>query len=525
MFMRYIRIILLLTTALVLGNSCIKNDIPYPKIQANFLTVEAATAETTGAIDSTDRVVSFIFPEQTDMQSIQITSYTLTPGAQVLDTPFASPINLEEPFFVTLRLYQDYTWKITGTQDIERYFEVEGQMGSSIIDLSAHRVVVSVSSTMDLEHLKIIKAKLGAIGSTYTPELTEGMVFDGTKPFEITVTTHGRPQKWTVYVEAIAPGVKTVSAEAWTCVAWVSGEGQADGENTVEYRLQGDEEWTRVPSGDVTANGGSFTARIIHLSPRSTYEARAVDANSQGEILTFTTGSVVQMPNSNFEFWWLDKKVWCPWAEDGTPYWGTGNKGAAITGNSNTQPSTDTPGGSGYSAQLQTIFASIFGIGKLAAGNIFVGDYVRTDGTNGVLSFGRAFTERPTKLKGYYKCDPKTIDRAGDSNFKDRIGQPDTCIVWCALIDSDEPFEIRTNPSNRQLFDPNGSYVVAYGKMTQTQAVESWIPFEFELQYSSLTRKPKYILVTASASSLGDYFTGGVGSTLWIDDLELDYDY
>ena len=523
--MRYIRIFLLLVVALVFGHSCIKNDIPYPKIQANFLTIEAATAETTGSIDSTNRIVSFVFPEQTDMQSITITGYTLTPGAELLDAPFSSPINLEEPYFVTLRLYQDYNWKIVGNQDIERYFEVEGQMGVSVIDVAAHRVVVSVSSTMDLEHLKIIRAKLGAIGCTYSPELTDGMEFNGKEPFEITVTTFGREQQWTVYVEAIAPDVKTVSADAWTCVAWVSGEGQAGGQNGVEYRLQGDQEWTRVPDEDVTSNGGSFTARIIHLSPRTTYETRAVDENSQGEILTFTTGSIAQMPNSNFEYWWLDKKVWCPWAEDGTPYWGTGNRGATIAGDSNTQPSTDTPSGSGYSAQLQTVFASLFGIGKLAAGSIFVGEYVRTDGTNGILSFGRPFTERPTKLKGYYKCDPKPIDRAGDSNYKDRIGQPDTCIVWCALIDSSEPFEIRTNPNNRQLFDPNGASVVAYGKMTQTQTVSDWIPFEFELQYKSTTRVPKYILLTASASSLGDYFVGGVGSTLWIDDLELDYDY
>ncbi|MBD5182831.1 MAG: hypothetical protein HDS99_03445, partial [Bacteroidales bacterium] len=146
------------------------------------------------------------------------------------------------------------------------------------------------------------------------------------------------------------------------------------------------------------------------------------------------------------------------------------------------------------------------------------------DGTNGILGFGRPFTNRPTKLKGYYKCDPKTIDRTSDE-YKNRAGQPDTCIIWCALVDLDEPLEIRTNPKDRQLFDPNASYVVAYGRMVQYQAVPDWIPFEFELNYTSITRKPKYILVTASASSLGDYFTGGSGSTLWIDDLVLDYDY
>ena len=35
------------------------------------------------------------------------------------------------------------------------------------------------------------------------------------------------------------------------------------------------------------------------------------------------------------------------------------------------------------------------------------------------------------------------------------------------------------------------------------------VPFQFELKYKSTSRVPKYILVTASASMYGDFFTGG----------------
>ena len=35
---------------------------------------------------------------------------------------------------------------------------------------------------------------------------------------------------------------------------------------------------------------------------------------------------------------------------------------------------------------------------------------------------------------------------------------------------------------------------------------------------------PTYIMCTASASIGGDYFTGGSGSKMWIDDLELIYE-
>ena len=66
---------------------------------------------------------------------------------------------------------------------------------------------------------------------------------------------------------------------------------------------------------------------------------------------------------------------------------------------------------------------------------------------------------------------------------------------------------------------------MAYGKMECAQTIPSYIPFEFEINYKATNRRPKYILVTASASKYGDFFTGGNGSTLYIDDFELVYDY
>ena len=93
------------------------------------------------------------------------------------------------------------------------------------------------------------------------------------------------------------------------------------------------------------------------------------------------------------------------------------------------------------------------------------------------------------------------------------------------LIDSDDPFEIRTNPNNRQLFDPEAPEVVAYGKMEWKEDVTEWTRFEITLNYTSTSRVPRYLLCTGSASALGDYFTGGNGSVLMLDDFELLYDY
>ena len=66
-------------------------------------------------------------------------------------------------------------------------------------------------------------------------------------------------------------------------------------------------------------------------------------------------------------------------------FWDTGNKGATTLGSSNTIPTGDTSNGTGKAAKLESRFVGVAGIGKFAAGNIFAGSYVRTDGTNGVL--------------------------------------------------------------------------------------------------------------------------------------------
>ena len=515
----YIFIFPVLCLAAMLSG-CIKNNIPYPRIQANFVTLEASGQTGTTQIDTVNRVATITLPEDANIYSVRISGYSLTPGAHIVDNPFGNPVDLSEPIYVYLELYQSYLWSITAVQNIERYFEVSGQMGETAIDVPGHRVVVYVRSGTDIKEISVIRAKLASTAATMTPDLLEGGTFDGSKPFTITTDTYGHKEVWTVYVQTVEEAVTTVSVDAWTCVAWVQGQGEAGLDNGFEYRITGSEAWTKLPESQVTHNGGAFTGCIMHLLPETSYEVRAYSNDNYGSILSFTTGKELQVPNSDFENWWLDKRVWCPWAEDGEPYWGTGNQGAATVGQSNTVPTDDTPTGTGRAAKLETKWIVV----KLAAGNIFTGTYIRTDGTNGVLSFGRPFTERPVRVQGMYKYTGAIIDRASNE-FKNLIGQPDTCSVWAALIDSDEPYEIRTNPNNRRLFDPDGPEVIAYGQLLNAETITSYVPFDFELKYKSTSRVPKYLIICASASKYGDYFTGGAGATMYIDYIKLVYDY
>jgi len=515
-----------ITTAVMtlLCCSCIKNNIPYPRIQVNFTKFEVKGQTRSASIDSTNMVLTAYLGETVDPYAVHVTDYAVSQGGKIVDDPFAAPtVDMSEDITVTLQLYQDYQWVVKAVQDIERYFTVEGQIGTSAIDPVGRRVIVKIPSEMDEKHVKVLNVKLGPAGSSMTPDLA-GETVDASSVVEVAVTAFGRTHNWKIYVEKTDANVTTVRADGWTRVAWVYGQARADADFGIEYRLKGSDKWARCSEDRITANGGDFTACITGLLPLTTYETRAVSGDEAGAVIEFTTGQDIQVPDSSLDNWWKDGKVWCPWTEGGEQTWDTGNKGATTLGDSNSTPTDDTSTGSGYAARLETRFVGIGPLGKLAAGNIFVGKYVRTDGTNGVLSFGRPFKERPTKLTGYYKYKSAPISSTTEG-FAAIAGEPDTCIVWVALIDSDQPFEIRTNPKNRQLFDPQGQYVVAYGAMQTAESNDSYARFEIPLEYKATNRTPKYILITASASKYGDYFTGGNGAVLCIDNLQLLYDY
>lgn len=154
---------------------------------------------------------------------------------------------------------------------------------------------------------------------------------------------------------------------------------------------------------------------------------------------------------------------------------------------------------------------------------MYSGSWQKLDGMNGILDFGRPWNLRPTKLRGYYKYNGKPIDTVSDE-LADLENQPDTCVIYVALTDWTAPFEVRTNPKNRQLFDKNASYVIGYGELQRAGSMSSYEPFEIEIKYRSTSIVPSYIMIVSTSSKYGDYFTGGSGSTLLIDQYSLDWD-
>ena len=174
--------------------------------------------------------------------------------------------------------------------------------------------------------------------------------------------------------------------------------------------------------------------------------------------------------------------------------------------------------------------SSLLGIGKFAAGNLFIGKYLATSGTNGVLGWGRPFTTRPLALRGHIRYVSGTVDRGGNHIAND---QPDQGIVYIALTDGEPEtyddgsqwaFIVKT--ADPKLFDPNAENVLAYGEQVWTSSTDGsdMVEFTIPLDYRATDRIPARIILVASASRYGDYFEGSTGSTMWLDDLELIYE-
>lgn len=504
---------------------CIKNDLPYPRIQQNILSIAAEGESSAATISQDDLSVVLHLDETVNPRSVRFTDFTYTEGAECSMNLLEGSYDLSRPLQVTLSLYQNYTWTITAEQTIERYLTVAGQIGETAIDVPGKRVVLYVPSSTDLHHVTLTSIKLGPDGlTTLSPALKPGDEIDASSPVRIKVSYFDVEEVWTLYVDTTEALVTTTQADAWVNVLWVYGNAPENADNGFQYRPASSSEWITVPKSSIVFNGGSFSACIPHLSPLTEYVVRAYSDQNMGNEIAVRTSAGLDLPNPGFENWWLNGKVWCPWAEGAESWWDTGNKGAATLGQSNVTPSEYTPSGTGLSAKLETKFVGIAGIGKLAAGSIYAGTFVKVDGTNGILDFGRLWDVRPTKLKGCYNYTTSPINYASEE-FKHLMNRPDSCHIWVALTDMDAPCQIRTNPKNRQLFNPDDPGVIAYGSFVRGDNTDGWQSFEVELKYKATNRKPKYMLVVCAGSKYGDYFTGGTGTVLYVDDLSLSYDY
>lgn len=305
-----------------------------------------------------------------------------------------------------------------------------------------------------------------------------------------------------------------------------------------EYRKAGSGSWIKV-TDNISVNDNSYSVTVTGLSGDTEYEYRAIctnstDASEFTSIITksFTTAPFFQLPNAGFEDWQGSSPLLVYVGGSENKFWDSGNHGSATLNKNVTTNDTEIKHSGTYSAKLKSQFVALAGIGKFAAGNLFTGDYLETVVTNGIIGFGRPYTQddgpRPTKLRGWVKYVSGVVDYEGGDIKK---GQQDVGQIYIAFASEPKVSDSYTsyikvvNTKTKDLFDKNADNIMGYGEIEWNKSTdgEGMIQFEIPIEYTK-SGMPKYIMVVASASKYGDYFAGSTGSTMWLDDLELVYE-
>lgn len=518
--------------------SCmIDNDMSYPSTPAEIIAIEVEGQESVN-IDSEARTVEIVLDETVDRSEVRLLSLELSEGAQLTE-PLPTYLDLSEPLTLKMKIYKDTEWTITALQPVERYINVDNQIGEATFDAESKTAILYVSEYQPLNSVNFIDMKLEPVGSRIVS--TTGFVFEDHQSEQVTlpcsfpmvlecvmlrtfrVEYDGRQIDWTVRVQKKEVELQIVSVNAWSRKADVKAAYDGKGNPVIEYRKASDQVWRTVSDAIVAKVG--ISAELKGLEPDTDYLVRVFNDGETSAEFEFRTEAESQLYNMSFDDWWLSGKIWYPYAEGAEPsIWDSANAGAATFIGSSTTPET-TFAVSGKAARMESKYAVI----AFAAGNIYTGSFGKIAGVGAELDWGVPFASRPKSLKGYYSYSPKPIDRVNEDKLSADgldadalVGTMDKCQIQVILADWDAPFHVNTNAG--QFVDvEKDEHIIAFARFESDRATEGYEEFELELEYRDETRVPKYVVVSACASYLGDYFTGGTGSLMFIDELEFAY--
>ncbi len=514
------KLIIALTTISILFVSCIKNDIPYPRVVSEISEFQVR-GQISSKIDPATRTVKIELADTVDIQNVRLMKMEVTNEAAISPEP-ALTIDLSSPKEYILTTYQDYKWTISATQVIDRYFEVENQIGDPIIDVNNKKIIFSIPDAYSLSNLKIKRAKLGPTGSTIFPNIST--VTNFSQEVELVNIFNGKADTWKIYGTTTKVTFSTGNVNAYAKYALVSGSGESNKKDyTFEYKKSDQEQWQSVASSGITFSNGSFTTTIEGLTPNTQYQVRVADGDSKAKEVNFTTEQTSYLPNMNFDEWTKGGKHWyvnnTSDKTNSNYIWDSGNIGANTLSEVNpTSPTTTVavPGEGKQAARLES--KAVFGI--LAAGNVYTGQFGKTIGTSGAeIYFGRPFTSRPKSFKGYYNYVPVSINKAGNA-YKDLMGKPDIFSIYIVLAKWDNWFTVNTSEGKFINFDDPS--IIAYEYIEGNENTNGFKEFNLDIKYRN-NEKPTHCLIVASASKYGDFFTGGVGSVLIVDEFDFQY--
>ena len=210
--------------------------------------------------------------------------------------------------------------------------------------------------------------------------------------------------------------------------------------------------------------------------------------------------------------------------------WNSGNAGFMIT-NGNASPKDyptmqDDEGHIGKCAKLVTRSTGPFGIGfgaPIAAGNLFLGEFkIELSNMAKSTHFALPYRHKPIAISGFYKYQP-------GKDFTDKTNtvlpnERDTFDIYAVMYETtaEVPYLDGTNIKTH----PN---IVMIAQVKERKATDQWTHFAMTFEPvggrtldPEKLRSGKYNLaIVMSSSQGGAFFRGAVGSTLWVDEMQL----
>mgnify|MGYP000410497496 FL=1 len=160
----------------------------------------------------------------------------------------------------------------------------------------------------------------------------------------------------------------------------------------------------------------------------------------------------------------------------------------------------------------------------IAAGNLFTGSFkIVIPEVVKATKFGVPFTHIPTSLKGYYKYKAGAVFTVANEPV---AGRKDICDIYGVFYETDD--YVKTLDGTNIFTSPK---IVSIARIDNAKETDQWT--EFNIPFVTQPGKTvdlqklddgKYNLAIVFSSSIkGDLFEGAVGSTLYIDEVELSY--
>lgn len=210
--------------------------------------------------------------------------------------------------------------------------------------------------------------------------------------------------------------------------------------------------------------------------------------------------------------------------------WENGNYGAKLTGEKIPYTTQDAAGYQGNCVKMETKSTGLMGkLSKkpIAAGNIFLGAFDTSKMMFTPLKatkFGIPFRQEPILLTGYYKYQPGK--EVIDANSKVVSGAEDQLDIYAVFFETTSGVEYLDGENVK---NSEALVKVAFLGRNKYKPTSEWTKFEipFEMVQGktidrALLKEGRYRLsIVASSSINGAIFEGAVGSTLWLDEVEL----